>query len=150
MEATDLGQAGLMDFVPLTLTGQEPATNIQNEIDGSGSGEPSGARDPRRTAEHEEGGEPSGGRDPRRTEGGDGEGQEETCGRADGGEASGAREPRRTCELPAPLPEQDCVAPPRVQEPLSKRERRRLRREMARKEHERRSGVKNRKSPMLP
>ena len=29
--ATDLGQAGLSDFVPVTLTGQEPATNIQNE-----------------------------------------------------------------------------------------------------------------------
>ena len=30
--ATDLGQVGLSGFVPLTLAGQGPATNVQNEI----------------------------------------------------------------------------------------------------------------------
>ena len=34
--AADLGQAGIGESVPLTLTGQEPATNIQNEIDRAG------------------------------------------------------------------------------------------------------------------
>ncbi len=36
--ATELGPGWLSDFIPLTLTGEEPATNIQNEI-GRGSKE---------------------------------------------------------------------------------------------------------------
>ena len=35
----DSGQVGIGDFVPLSLTGQEPATKIQNEIDGLGMNE---------------------------------------------------------------------------------------------------------------
>ena len=41
--AADFGEAGLSDFVPLTLTGEEPATNIQNEIVDDGPGEAVGS-----------------------------------------------------------------------------------------------------------
>ncbi len=122
--ATDFGQAGLSDFVPLTLTGQELETNIQNEIDGLGTNDigvvegagdrvvggdvlgacETGGSDPgdgggqEETCGRGDGVDPSGARDPRRTETseGDGGGRKETFGRGDGGDPSGARDPRRT------------------------------------------------------
>ena len=116
--ATDLGQVGLSGFVPLTLAGQGPATNVQNEIvvaepsEGLGEG----------VIEDLDAGEQGGG--------------ETECEE----DVSGDR-PR------ASLPEPGCVVLPRAREPVSKRERRRRgrerarRREMAKQEFERRRGV---------
>ncbi len=125
VEATHLGQAGLTDFVPLTLTGQEPATNIQNEIDGSGSGEPLGAKDTRRTTEHESG-EPSGARDPRGTV---------TVVRGESGEGGGGQ------ELPERSPGNGSETVRCFSVQVSKCERRRRRREVAKKEIGRRGGA---------
>ncbi len=100
------------EFVPLTLIGQEPATNIQNEIVGE---------QPRHLV---------GDRPIENLEAGEQEGGETGCQKEVEGD-----------DLRAPLPEEGCVVPPRAPKPVSKRERRRRRREMARKEHERRRGV---------
>ncbi len=192
--ATNFGQARPSDFVPLTLTGQEPATNIQNEIDGSrlrDDGVDGG------TGDRVVGGDDLGAIQPGGIELGDGGRQEETSGRGEirdgamdsaqtgpsefvpltltgqeaatkiqneivgdepseaagdapiealaawrheGGEL-GCQEDVGGDELPASLGEERCVVAPRVAEPLSKRERRRLRRDMARREFERRRGV---------
>ena len=126
--ATDLGQAVISDSVPLTLTGQEPATNIQNEIDGSGSGEPSGAGDPRQTAEHESG-EPSGARDLRGPV---------TFVRGESGEGGGCR------EVPETSPGNGSRTAPSVSVQVSKCERRRRRREVSKKQIERRGGATKR------
>ena len=71
---------------------------------------------------------------------GDGAIENLEAGQREGGE-TGCQEDVGGDELPAPLGEEGCVGAPRVPEPLSKRERRRQRREMARKEVERRRGV---------
>ena len=106
-----LGSGEVSGFVPVSLMGQGPATNIQNEIVGDGAIE---AVEVGQLAEGETGC------------------QEEVAGD----------------ELPAPLGEEGCVVAPRMQEPVSKRERRRERREKARKEFEHGAGW-YRMSPMF-
>jgi hypothetical protein len=65
--------------------GEENGAGEEETFGHGDGGDPSGARDPRRTVAHGDGGDPSGGRDPRRTHTGD------------GGDPSGAdRDPRRT------------------------------------------------------
>ena len=106
------------DFVPLTLAGQRPATNVQNEIVVA---------------------EPSAGL---------GEGVIEDLDAGEqGGSETECEEDVSGDQPRASLPEAGCVVPPRAREPVSKRERRRRKRdmrrkrEMARKEFERRRGV---------
>ncbi len=116
--ATGSGQVGLSDFVSLTLTEKVPATNIQNEMVEDGPSEAAGDAPIEAVA----------------------------AGQDEGGE-TGCQEDGGGDDLPATLGEEGCVVAPRVPEPLSKRERRRRgrerarRREMARKEFERRRGV---------
>ncbi len=99
MGPTDLGLAGLSDCVPLTLTGQEPATNIQNEIDGAGmhdDGVDGG------TSDRVVGGDDLGASEAQPGSAG------ETFGQGDGGEPSGARDPRelrRTSRTRPPISE---------------------------------------------
>jgi hypothetical protein len=107
-----LGEDRSSDSVPLTLTGQEPATNVQNGIGGGGTGD---AVDDA-VIEDLEAGQDEGG---------------ETDGREEGGGD----------DFTASLPDKGCVEPRRVAEPLSKRERRWRRWKMAMKEHQRRRGV---------
>ena len=110
--ATDLEQSRLIDSVPLTPAGQEPATNIQNEVVGD---EPSQIV-------------------------GDGPSENLEAGQQEGGE-TGCQTDDAGGDLRASLPEEDCVWQPRAPELVSKRARRRRKREMARKEFERRRGV---------
>ena len=91
--ATDSGDAGLGGFVPLTVTGHEPATNIQNEIV---SDEPSEAVVDA----------PSGAVEAGQQQGGESDCREEVSGD----------------EQRAPSPEEGCGGQPRVPEPVSKRE----------------------------
>ncbi len=61
-------------------------------------------------------------------------------GRHEGGETGGQADAGNG-DFPAPLGEEGCVVASRVPEPLSKRERRRRRRDIARMEFERRRGL---------
>ena len=88
-EVADLGQGGLSDSVPLTLAGQEPATNIQNEICGSGMAE-DGAQEG--AIDRVGRGDALGACEAGRADLGDGGGQAKTLGRVD--DPSGARAPR--------------------------------------------------------
>ena len=105
------------DFVPLTLTGQEPATNMQNGIVG---GEPIEAL-------------------------GDGAIENLEAGQLEGGK-TGCEKDVAGDDHREPFLEKGSIVPPRAPEPVSKRERRRRKRdmmrkrEMARKEFERRRG----------
>ncbi len=87
--AADSGQVGPSAFVPLSLTGQEPASNIQNEIDGSGMNE-DGVEE--KAGDRPVGGDGLGVRELGRI----GEDGGETFGRGGGGDASGAGDPGRT------------------------------------------------------
>ena len=116
--AADFGQVGVSESVSLTLTVQQPATNIQNEIVGDEPIEASG----------------------------DGSIENLEAGQVEGGETRRQKEVAGN-ELRAPSPETGRVVPLRAPEPVSKRKRRRQRREtarkreMARKEFEGRRGV---------
>ena len=119
---------GVIDCVPVQFTVKGDAANLQNGIDGAGSGEPSGARDPRETVE-EESGEPSSARDPRGTV---------TVVRGESGEGRGGQ------ELPERSPGNGSKTVRCFSVQVSKCERRRRRREVAKKEIERRGGTTKR------
>ncbi len=109
---TESGQVGRSDSVPLTLTEKEPATKIQNEIVDDERSEAAGNAPIEALA----------------------------AGRHEGGETD-CQEDAGGDDLRAPSGEEGCVLPPRAPEPVSRRERRRRRRDMARNEFERRRGV---------
>ena len=105
------------DFVPLTLAGQEPETNIQNGIVGEEIGEAFG------------------------------ESQVEAAGDGDRDASETGPQTKGGGDDPlASSGEKRFVEPRRVSEPLSKRERRRRRREMANKERQGRRGAMQRKA----
>ena len=100
--AADLGQVGIDGFVPLTLVGQGPATNIQNEIDGLGMDD---AEMEEEAGDRVVGGDALGARRPGRIgqDGGETFGSGVTCCRAIGGDPSSALDPRRTVSDSVPL-----------------------------------------------
>ena len=119
--AMDSERARLIDSVPLTLTGQEPATKTQNDFISDERGRILS----------------------------DGPIENLEVGQPERGE-TGCDEDFFGEDPPGRLPEEGCVVvPPPAPERVSKRERRRRRREMSRKEHERRRGA-TQKAPEVP